>query len=494
MFDLDQTLVDTSKIEKWRKEQQWEECLSHFHLTTLYPNIQKFLQSVSNKKIAIVTNSSFNYAKKLLEYHQIKYNKLIAYQKTGRNKPYPDQLLRCAEELQVNPYKCIYIGNDPNDIVAAKAAGFTSIGFSTKREYVKTLIPFMPDAIISNFMELEQFLSKREDPLWQKEMNSLFQYAQRAKLKNNPRYYYHYLTKASDMGHERAQYKLAKLLKKNPFLVQDNKNYEYYMWEAAKLMVPEAIYELGYFFEKENQTEIAQNFYRTAANLGCAHAQFRFGKMKLKTNSSYTKLKISYKWIKKSYANGLQNAKLLLNDIEKAIKFENILKNHLQYDKSNAIFYFDYYLPEEKYQDLFSQKILQVKSEDESAITYFTQILKQFLTNELVLCYVPSSDKEKIVTGIRKIAQALSTFKGIDGTHCLVRFKTKERSSFGGERNIDAHLKTMIVKNKEIIEGKHVFLLDDVTTSGSSLIASEILLLEYGALHVTKLALGKTKS
>ncbi|MGX1902604.1 HAD-IA family hydrolase [Thermolongibacillus altinsuensis] len=494
MFDLDQTLVDTSRIEKWRKQKQWEECFRHFHLTKLYPHVQAFLKSVPEKKIAIVTNSPFDYAKQLLQYHQIKYDKLIAYQKNGRNKPYPDQLLCCADKLRLNPDKCIYIGDEPSDIAAAKAAGFTVIAFSPTMEKAKQLIPLLPDTVISGFPELEQFLNKQENPLWQKKLNVLLQCAEREKKKRNGKRYYDYLKEASSMGHGPSQYRLAKLLKKNPFLVEGDKNDIYFMWQAAKRMVPEAIYELGDLLEKENQPGIARNFYRAAAHLGCPHAQFRFGKAKLKTPSSCTKLNIAYKWIKQSYLNGLEKAKTLLDDMENIIEFETALRNRLLYDKSHVIFYVNYYIPEERYQDEFSKKILQVKNEGESAIAFFVQLLNPLLTKELVLCYVPSSEKEKTITGIRKIAEALAVYKGMDGTDCLIRWKTKEKSSLGGERSIEAHLQTMMVQNKEMIEGKHVFLLDDVTTSGSSLTASEILLLESGALHVTKLALGKTKS
>lgn len=98
------------------------------------------------------------------------------------------------------------------------------------------------------------------------------------------------------------------------------------------------------------------------------------------------------------------------------------------------------------------------------------------------------------MTGVRKLAMRLAEVKGIDGTDCLVRVITKEKSSQGGERSRDIHLKTMEVRNGEIFNEKHVLLLDDVTTSGSSLLASEQMLLEAGAFHVTKVALGRTRS
>jgi N-acetyl-D-muramate 6-phosphate phosphatase len=48
---------------------------------------------------------------------------LISGDTTKRAKPYPDPLLLAAEELQLEPEVCLYVGDAPRDIESARAAG-----------------------------------------------------------------------------------------------------------------------------------------------------------------------------------------------------------------------------------------------------------------------------------------------------------------------------------------------------------------------------------
>lgn len=491
VFDLDQTLVDTSKIEGFRNHQQWEDCYQHFHQTYMIPTVKEFLQHARPWKIGVVTNSPHEYAKRLLEYHDIPYDSLIAYQH-GKNKPYPNQLLSCAEELQVEPRRSIYIGDDTIDIIAAKAAGFKAIGYASNKAEIKRFIPFMPELIITNYYEIRQFLHQ-QDESWKRKMISLYQSGREAKRRKSDIAYIKYLLEASKMGHSESLFTLARLLEKNTELPLVNRSKEYYYWESIKRMYPEAIYLLGYYNEQNNR-EDAIRFYRTAANLGCPQAQYHFSKMKLSAHDSSHSLPIAYHWLEKADISGLRQSKLLLGKIEKIMGYEKSLNNHFRFDRSNRIFYIDHYHPDKRYEDPFSKNILRVKDLDKDAIAYFMQKITLLEQKELVLCYVPSSDREKKMTGIRKIAQLLLRFPESDGTACLVRTETREKSSLGGERKEDTHLCTLVVENEKKIIGKHILLMDDVTTTGSAMRACEQLLYKHGAFHVTKLALGKTKS
>nr|WP_153735284.1 HAD-IA family hydrolase [Aquibacillus halophilus] len=494
IFDLDQTLIDTSALKKWRDERSWDECYNHLQLTSIYPHVQSLLQSLIVKKIAVVTNSPHVYASKLLEYHQIPYDHLVAYQKHGRNKPYPDQLMSCIEELKVEPAQCMYIGDDPNDIVAAKIAGFHAVGFCFGNLGLAEMIFHMPDGIVSNYHQLFHYVQKQDDVFFQDKLKGLYDHAMSAQQARDGKRYVKLLKDASNLGHGQAQYKLSKLLEKNPALVDREKDSDYYLWEAAKLMVAEAIYEIGYRYEIDNQTELAEPFLRTSANLGLPHAQFFFGKTKLKANDSSAKANVSHRWMKKSVTSGLEKGQSMLEQVSRIVAFEADLDNRLFFERGTSIYYLDSYLPEQRFEDFFSQEIIKIKDKEESGILYFLEQLESLLLKDIAICYVPSSDKENLDSGIRKIAQRLSTKQAIDATNCLVRYQSKEKSSLGGDRSIEAHMNTMLVENKGKIVGKHVLLLDDITTSGSALIASEQLLMQAGALHVTKLALGRTKS
>lgn len=489
MFDLDGTLVDTSAIEVWREKRRWRECIQQFHLTRLHPHVQTLLNDVGDRKIGIVTNAPREYAERLLEYHDIRYEALVSYESDQKHKPYPDPLFRCAQQMNVRIEKCIYVGNEPSDIAAAKAAGCTSVAYANTYCEIEKLLVHIPDVIINNFLDLKNMLVEEEV---QKNAQKWFEQALEEKRKGNGWQYFRYLSEASNQGHALAQYYFAKLLRKNPNLISEEKNVHDLLWQAAMKMVPEAICELGKQFEQKNEWEKAKNFYRVAAHMDYAPAQYFFAMAKLRSPFSRMKLHIAYYWLKKCSEKTNKHVPLL-NEVEKMMIFEDELKQHFQYDKEKEIFFICNYLPNEKCNDEHSARILGVKSRRKEDIIHFYKKISPFVSNEIVVCSFPSSDHKNMETGIREIAQLVTKEKGVDGTDCLVRWKSREKSSHGGERNVQSHLQTLKVVHHEKIKGKHILLLDDVATSGSSLGAGEQLLLEAGALHVTKFALGKTK-
>jgi predicted amidophosphoribosyltransferase len=144
--------------------------------------------------------------------------------------------------------------------------------------------------------------------------------------------------------------------------------------------------------------------------------------------------------------------------------------------------------------DEYSNKILRLKDNLPWAIDYFFNRLNSIIIGEgLVICYVPSSTKEKTDTGVRNLAIRLAKLKNrIDGTGCVIRHTTVPKNAFGADRSTSVHLRSIKIESKEIIEGATILLLDDVTTTGNSLNATKRLLLEAGAKKVYCFALAQT--
>lgn len=114
---------------------------------------------------------------------------------------------------------------------------------------------------------------------------------------------------------------------------------------------------------------------------------------------------------------------------------------------------------------------------------------------------VPSHEKGLQYSGIRILAHRLLAYTHpedigssviIDGTNVLERTKTIEKKTDGGMRDIDYELSSLAVRDAHLIKGKQVLLLDDVTTTGTSLSAGKRKLLQAGAKIVIPLALGET--
>lgn len=144
--------------------------------------------------------------------------------------------------------------------------------------------------------------------------------------------------------------------------------------------------------------------------------------------------------------------------------------------------------------DEYSNKILRLKDQLNWAIDFFFQKLNPLIISDsIVICYVPSSTKEKLTTGVRTLSIRLSKIKTrVDGTGCIVRHTTVPKNAYGADRSMSVHLNSLQIDNKELIKGCDVLLLDDVTTTGNSLKACKKLLLEAGAKKVYCFALGQT--
>jgi predicted amidophosphoribosyltransferase len=142
--------------------------------------------------------------------------------------------------------------------------------------------------------------------------------------------------------------------------------------------------------------------------------------------------------------------------------------------------------------DWFSGYILDVKESRIAALLYFLRRVDPLVAKDIAICCVPSHDAAKTQSGIRTLGQRLALAGRIDGTSCLIRERTVAKAAHGGERSIQVHLGSIRVHDAELIHAKGVLLVDDVTTTGSSLIACRQLLIEAGAAEVKCLALGET--
>jgi HAD superfamily hydrolase (TIGR01549 family) len=129
MFDLDETLVLTGALESLRRRRRWTEVYASLDQTRLPRGTLQFLRKVSQMaKLAVVTKAIGPYAKRLLAHHGINIPVVVAYYDVKRVKPDPEGLLLASQRLGVAPSRCIYVGDDENDVRAARSAGFAPIG------------------------------------------------------------------------------------------------------------------------------------------------------------------------------------------------------------------------------------------------------------------------------------------------------------------------------------------------------------------------------
>jgi HAD superfamily hydrolase (TIGR01549 family) len=124
LFDLDQTLVLTSKIEQLRRGRAWEEVYKSFGLTSLPPGTKEFVKTVKLwGATGVVTTGPRPYAERLLKWHQLPLPVVVAYHDVAKHKPDPEPLLEAARRMKVSPNRSIYVGDSVDDILAANSAG-----------------------------------------------------------------------------------------------------------------------------------------------------------------------------------------------------------------------------------------------------------------------------------------------------------------------------------------------------------------------------------
>lgn len=157
-------------------------------------------------------------------------------------------------------------------------------------------------------------------------------------------------------------------------------------------------------------------------------------------------------------------------------------------------------------EDEFSKRLLAIKYRHDGdpdpqpwkqrnktrALRRLFQQIDPLLSKDFAIAVVPSHDPAAGISGIHQLAQALARQSRIDATACLVRFRNIPKLATGGTRSVAQHMSSIRVEHPEIIQGREVLLLDDVTTSGNSLVACRLLLLKAGAARVKYMALGCT--
>jgi len=103
---------------------------------------------------------------------------------------------------------------------------------------------------------------------------------------------------------------------------------------------------------------------------------------------------------------------------------------------------------------------------------------------------IPSHTADNNISAMHIIVEKLSEHYGkADYSEVLQRYKTIPRLSDGGTRNMGVHINSIRINQNFNVEGKDFFLIDDITTSGSSMAAGVQILKIGGANKVTCLAL-----
>ncbi|MEO5657213.1 MAG: HAD-IA family hydrolase [Nitrospiria bacterium] len=97
--------------------------------TRLYPGVETVLDHFAPKKKAIVTNKPIEYTLKLMDGLKARerFDVILGANSTPHLKPHPGMIHQVLSDLGVSPGRAIMVGDNVNDILAARGAGVRSV-------------------------------------------------------------------------------------------------------------------------------------------------------------------------------------------------------------------------------------------------------------------------------------------------------------------------------------------------------------------------------
>lgn len=129
IFDLDQTLIDTSSCEMFRRNRDWSsvyDCIKNFGLYNGVQTVLAYLAS-NNFPYVIVTSSPTAYATKVCKYWDFHPSSIIGYHDTVKKKPHPDPMLLALSRMNIHAEHAISFGDRDIDILSSNLAKIKSV-------------------------------------------------------------------------------------------------------------------------------------------------------------------------------------------------------------------------------------------------------------------------------------------------------------------------------------------------------------------------------
>jgi HAD superfamily hydrolase (TIGR01509 family) len=161
IFDLDQTLVDTSIALVLRKQKNWQLVYSLIPQFKFYDGIPEVFEFIRKSRLrtCIVTTGQRKYAQNVVSHFNIPCEFIIDYSSTARIKPFPDPMLKALEKFMLNKKEVISFGDRAIDIESSNLAGIYSVACMWGTSERELLIKSKPARIIENPQDILKCIS-----------------------------------------------------------------------------------------------------------------------------------------------------------------------------------------------------------------------------------------------------------------------------------------------------------------------------------------------
>lgn len=151
IFDLDQTIIDSTIAAQLRKDRQWQRVYTTIPKFKIYEGMLDVLQFTcdNNIKTVIVSTSPRTYCEKVVGHIKMKCDHIVGYHDASPIKPHPAPMLKALELLKMKSNKVISIGDRAIDIQSAQKAGIATVGCLWGSDEKEILKNSKPDYLIS---------------------------------------------------------------------------------------------------------------------------------------------------------------------------------------------------------------------------------------------------------------------------------------------------------------------------------------------------------
>ena len=128
IFDVDQTLVDTSCLEHERRQRNWSKVYQLIPQAHLFEGMKDVFEIIRKCgiSVALVTTTPRPYVERIANHFEIPFDHIVSYH-DAPPKPSPAPMLLALQLLNVEAYEVLSFGDREIDIQASNAAGIESI-------------------------------------------------------------------------------------------------------------------------------------------------------------------------------------------------------------------------------------------------------------------------------------------------------------------------------------------------------------------------------
>jgi HAD superfamily hydrolase (TIGR01509 family) len=160
IFDLDQTMIDSTVAENLRHQRNWSEVYKLIPSFKLYDGMNDVIAFIrfNHLRACVVTTSPSVYANKVIAYFNFPIEFTIDYFATTRKKPFPDPMNLAAERFNLDKSELISFGDRAIDIQSSNAAGIKSVACTWGTKESNLLLNSGPSIVISSPLEIRELI------------------------------------------------------------------------------------------------------------------------------------------------------------------------------------------------------------------------------------------------------------------------------------------------------------------------------------------------